>query len=86
MGTIRGIGIQRQVLLFELERRCNFPECNARNFIGLTKNEAKEYRGFECSACERWNNDKLSKKDVPDWWDEIHSTQQSDSPSSDQTP
>jgi hypothetical protein len=85
MGTIRGIGIQRQVLLLELERRCNFPECNARNFIALTKNEAIEYSGFECNVCERWNNDSLSKKDVPDWWDEIQA-QQPDSLSSDQTP
>ena len=30
-----------------------------------------EYRGFECSACLRWNDDNLIRKDVPEWWEEL---------------
>jgi len=77
MGLKRGIAIERQVLLFEIERRCSFSECNQRVFIGLRKQEAFDYRGFECPSCERWNNDSLTKNDVPDWWDEIVLTQTS---------
>jgi hypothetical protein len=72
MEVKRGITIQREVLLIEIERRCAHRECNARNFIGLTKKEALEYHGFECSECERWNTDSLKRSDVPDWWDEIN--------------
>jgi len=61
----------RQVLLIEIERHCRFPDCGARNYIGLTKPEAIEYRGFECNQCERWNEDDLHHADIPDWWDEI---------------
>jgi hypothetical protein len=42
----------RHTLLVEIERRCAFPGCVARNQIGLTKAEAIEYRGFECFQCE----------------------------------
>ncbi len=70
-----GISIQRRVLLFEISRRCSFSECNERVFIGLTKYEAFEYDGFECSACERWNDDALSRNDIPDWWEEFTSHQ-----------
>ncbi|HEY6804553.1 MAG TPA: hypothetical protein VI306_13345 [Pyrinomonadaceae bacterium] len=72
MEAKRRITIERQVLLIEIERRCFYQECEARNFIGLTKKEAFEYHGFECSACERWNTDNLKQTDVPDWWDEIN--------------
>ncbi|HEY8226087.1 MAG TPA: hypothetical protein VIG25_12475 [Pyrinomonadaceae bacterium] len=65
------IYIERRVLLFEIERRCSFADCNQRVFIGLTKAEAFDYCGFECTVCERWSDDALSKRDVPDWWDEI---------------
>jgi len=61
----------RQVLLIEIERHCEFPDCGARNRIGLTKPKAIEYRGFECIQCERWNDDGLHYADMPDWWDEI---------------
>jgi hypothetical protein len=71
MGSIQGITIGRIVLLFEIERRCSFETCNERNFIGLTKKEALEYRGFECSVCERWNPDSLKQSDIPEWWAEI---------------
>jgi hypothetical protein len=47
----------RTTLLVVIERRCTFPDCAAKNQIGLTKQEAIEYRGFECSQCERWNDD-----------------------------
>jgi hypothetical protein len=68
------VTIEREVLLFEIERRCSFADCNGRVFIGLTKEEALNYDGFECSVCERWNLDVLNKTDVPDWWDEIRSS------------
>jgi hypothetical protein len=71
MGLKQGITIERQVLLFEIERRCFFPECNSRMFISLTKQEAFDYHGFECTVCERWNDDVLKKSDVPDWWVEL---------------
>jgi len=62
------IDIRREVLLIEIERHCSFVDCKARTKIGLTKQEAAEYRGFECVHCQRWNDDVLSKKDVPEWW------------------
>lgn len=65
------IQIEREVLLFEIARRCNFADCNQRVSVGLTKAEAFEYHGYECSFCERWNDDALAERDVPDWWDEI---------------
>ena len=61
----------RQVLLVEIERRCQFPDCHARNLIGLTKQEAIEYRGFECFDCRSWNDDNLRQTDAADWWEEI---------------
>jgi len=61
----------RRVLLVEIERRCKFSDCAGRNRIGLTKQEAIEYVGFECILCERWNDDALNYSDAPDWWDEI---------------
>jgi hypothetical protein len=77
MGLKRGIAIERRVLLFEIDRRCSFAECNQRVFVGLTKQEAFDYRGFECPSCERWSNDSLTKNDVPEWWDEVVLTQTS---------
>src|SRR4029453_5274166 len=71
MATKRGIVIERQVLLFEIERRCSFPECNQRVFVGLTKQEAFDYTGFECALCERGNDALLTKNNVLDWGDEI---------------
>jgi hypothetical protein len=68
----RSIQIEREVLLFEIARRCSFADCNQRVSLGLTKAEAFEYRGYECSFCERWNEDTLEERDVPEWWDEIH--------------
>jgi len=71
MPQSRSIQIEREVLLFEIARRCNFADCNQRVSLGLTKAEAVEYRGFKCGFCERWNDDALTERDVPDWWDEI---------------
>jgi hypothetical protein len=71
MGSTRGITIEREVLLFEIERRCSFSDCNDRIFVSLTKLEAREYKGFDCISCDRWNSDHLTKADVPDWWDEL---------------
>src|ERR687884_609573 len=61
----------RTVLLVEIERRCADERCNAKNRIGLTKEEARAYHGFECARCERWHEDTLTERDVPDWWEEL---------------
>jgi hypothetical protein len=58
----------RTTLLVEIERRCAFPDCKIRNQIGLTKQEAIEYRGFECTQCKRWNEDRASQSELPDSW------------------
>jgi hypothetical protein len=62
----------RQVLLIEIDRRCAFADCGVRVFIALTKQEASGYFGFECVRCERWNDDRLNERDVPDWWAELN--------------
>jgi hypothetical protein len=61
----------REVLLVEIERHCADEKCNARTRIGLTKAEAQLYDGFECERCERWNEDGLTERDIPDWWEEL---------------
>jgi hypothetical protein len=66
--------IPREILLVEIDRRCFFPDCKARTLVGLTKQEASDYRGFECRVCKRWNDDNLSDKDVPNEWDAIVKT------------
>jgi hypothetical protein len=58
----------REVLLVEIERYCSFPDCGARNHIGLTKAETIEYRGFDCSKCQRWNDGIIGNDDVPESW------------------
>ncbi|HEY0080477.1 MAG TPA: hypothetical protein VGB73_17855 [Pyrinomonadaceae bacterium] len=69
-----GITFRRDVLLVEIERRCGDALCNARARIGLTKDEARVYQGFECERCERWNEDVLSERDIPEWWEELKLT------------
>jgi hypothetical protein len=72
MSKWKNIIIPREVLLVEIERRCAVDaECNARTRIGLTKEEARAYSGFTCERCERWNEDVLSERDVPEWWEEL---------------
>ena len=71
MAEAKPIIIPRDVLLVEIGRRCCFVDCDSRISIGLTKNEAIGYKGFECEHCKRWNDDELTLKDIPDWWDEI---------------
>jgi hypothetical protein len=66
------IVIPKSVLLVEIVRRCLFDECNGVNSIGMTKEEAIAYRGFECIHCESWNDDQLSETDIPEWWPEIY--------------
>jgi hypothetical protein len=61
----------REVLLIEIERHCADENCNARTRIGLTKEEARLYEGFECARCELWQADGLSERDIPDWWEEL---------------
>jgi hypothetical protein len=58
----------RTELLVEIERRCAFPDCESKNRIGLTKQEAIEYRGFECFQCGRWNEDRMKQSELPDSW------------------
>jgi hypothetical protein len=65
------INIPRRVLLFEIERRCSDAQCNAKAHIGLTKEEARLYCGFECEQCKQWTSDSLTERDVPDWWEEL---------------
>ncbi len=62
------ITFPREVLLVEIDRRCSMPDCAARVLIGLTKEEARSYTGFECERCGQWTVDRLSKKDIPEWW------------------
>jgi hypothetical protein len=71
MGTSKQIIFSRTVLLIEIERYCFFPDCKGKVTIGLTKQEAIDYVGFECTLCQRWNEDQLEKRDVPEWWSEI---------------
>jgi hypothetical protein len=65
------IVIPREVLLVEIERRCPDAVCNARTRIGLTKEEAHAYCGFECERCGRTWDDALTERDVPEWWEEL---------------
>ena len=67
----RRIVFPREVLLVEVERWCGDHACNARTRLALTKEEARGYTGFECSRCERWNEDALAERDIPDWWEEL---------------
>jgi len=60
----------RDVLVLEINRRCTADQCRAVNQISLTRTEAIEYRGFNCSACERWNDDRLSQSEMPASWQE----------------
>jgi hypothetical protein len=59
----------RELLLVGVARRCR--ECDEPAQLGLTKAEARDYRGFECGRCESWNDDDLSEQDIPEWWDEL---------------
>ena len=61
----------RELLLVEVERWCGDHACNARTRLPLTKAEARDYTGFECSRCERWNEDALTERDIPEWWEEL---------------
>ena len=68
---MKGVAIDKTVLLYELERRCSVADCNARVKIGLTRTEALEYEGFECDVCNSWTNDTLTERDIPEWWPEL---------------
>lgn len=65
------IAIPREVLLLEIERRCENAQCNARIRVGLTKDEARVYAGFECERCGELWDDLLTERDVPEWWEEL---------------
>lgn len=63
------IQINRNILLVAIDRRCFFPDCGKRNSVGLTRDEAFNYRGFECTHCKRWNDDTVSEREIPDSWE-----------------
>ena len=65
------IVIPRDVLLVEIERRCMDADCNAKTRIGLTRQEARAYSGFECERCKQRWDDLLTERDIPDWWEEL---------------
>jgi hypothetical protein len=67
----RSLVFPREVLLVEIERHCADAACNARTRVGLTKEEARLYDGFECERCERRHEDGLTERDIPDWWEEL---------------
>jgi hypothetical protein len=72
MKETRGrIVIPREVLLVEIERRCQDAHCNGRTRVGLTKEEARLYCGFECERCGQSWDDLLTERDVPEWWEEL---------------
>lgn len=71
---MKRIVFPREVLLVEVERRCADPACGARARVALTKEEARGYTGFECERCERWHEDALAERDIPDWWEELKIT------------
>ena len=73
-GARRRIELPRETLLVEIDRRCGDPLCKARLHMGLTKEEAHVYRGFECERCGKWTNDRLAERDVPEWWAELTRT------------
>lgn len=65
------IFLPREVLVFEIDRRCANETCGQRQRIGLTKREAFDYHGFACERCDAWTEDFLSKRDVPEWWQDL---------------
>lgn len=69
--TKKSMMFPREVLLIEIERRCTVAACGARTRVGLTKEDARGYTGFECERCESWNQDVLTERDIPDWWEEL---------------
>ncbi|MGH9944364.1 MAG: hypothetical protein ACRD9R_18615 [Pyrinomonadaceae bacterium] len=69
--TKLGIVTRRELLLVEIERRCLDRLCGAKNRIGLTKGEARDYASFECERCGRRHADALAERDVPEWWEEL---------------
>jgi len=71
MSRRANIVIPRQVLLLEIERRCQDANCHARTRVGLTKDEARAYCGFECERCGQFWDDLLTERDVPEWWEEL---------------
>jgi len=71
MSKQSNVFIPRGVLLVEIERRCRDPLCGQKVRVGLTKQEARAYCGFECERCGKLWKDVLSERDVPDWWEEL---------------
>ena len=72
--VMKRIMFPREVLLVEVERKCAGAACGARARLALTKEEARSYTGFECARCERWQQDALAERDIPEWWEELKVT------------
>ncbi len=70
-GGRRRFGFTRALLLLEVERRCALGRCAQTRRVALTKAEAHRYVGFTCERCARWNEDRLTERDVPEWWNEL---------------
>jgi hypothetical protein len=68
---MKRIVFPREVLLIEVERWHSDPSCGGRTRIALTKEEARSYTGFECARCERWQQDALAERDIPEWWEAL---------------
>ena len=64
-GAARRFVPRRELLLAEIARRCR--ECDAPARLGLTREAARVYHGFECARCEAWNEDALTERDIPEW-------------------
>lgn len=71
---MKRIVFPRELLLVEVERRCGEAACGARVRVALTKEEARAYTGFECERCGARNEDALSERDIPEWWEELKIT------------
>lgn len=71
MSKCHNVFIPRDVLLVEIERRCRDQHCAAKTRIGLTKEEARAYCGFECERCGKYWEDALTERDAPEWWEDL---------------
>lgn len=71
---MKRIVFPRELLLVEIDRRCGGAGCGARVRVALTKEEARAYTGFECARCGARNEDALSERDIPEWWEELRIT------------
>lgn len=67
----------KEVLLIQIDRRCEVSDCCVRAWLSLTKEEARVYSGFECERCGAWNDDVLESREIPTDWKVIAITSES---------